>query len=95
MCTTKIVDFSFLAIIGHWERQEGQIGLINVYGPNCPKERVEVWKKLEDIIATDGISWCIFGDFNEVRSSSERINSVANGRGMEEFNDFILRNSLE
>ncbi|KAJ9562894.1 hypothetical protein OSB04_008054 [Centaurea solstitialis] len=42
-----------------------------------------------------GVSWCIFGDFNEVSLERERENATVNVKGMEEFNDFIARNNLE
>ena len=70
-CTSKYVDPSLVVTIGTWEREEGLIGLINVYGPNSLKERLEIWSKIEEILEIDGVSWCMFGDFNEVRSERE------------------------
>lgn len=39
-------------------------------------------------------TWCVFGDFNEVRKTDERLNSNMNVRGALEFNEFIRRDGL-
>ncbi|KAJ9556575.1 hypothetical protein OSB04_011189 [Centaurea solstitialis] len=68
---------------------------INVYGSNDRRDRVNLWSKLNRLCEKEDVSWVFFGDFNEVRSSHERLNSVALKKGMEDFNDFIRRNNLE
>lgn len=70
------------------------VGCINVYGPREQKERLVLWHKLERLCAWEEVKWAIFGDFNEVRSVQERMNSTTNPRGTIEFNDFILRSKL-
>ncbi|KAJ9564765.1 hypothetical protein OSB04_000731 [Centaurea solstitialis] len=72
----------------------GLVGLVNVYGPNSITERKELWKKLRTIISNEDIKWCVFGDFNEVRSKEERLNSTLVQRGVDDFNDFIEESGL-
>ncbi|KAJ9557691.1 hypothetical protein OSB04_012305 [Centaurea solstitialis] len=90
-----IKDRFFIAIVGKWVKKEGLIGCVNVYGPNEQRERAALWSKLDLLCAKEEVSWCFFGDFNEVRNPQERLNSVASKRGMEDFNEFIRRNMLE
>ncbi|KAJ9543812.1 hypothetical protein OSB04_023519 [Centaurea solstitialis] len=90
-----IKDRFFLAVVGKWENKDGLVGFVNVYGPNEQSERAELWSKLDQLCLKEEVSWCFFGDFNEVRNIQERLNSVASKRGMNNFNDFIRRNALE
>lgn len=85
---------SFLAMIGKWTNIDGMIGLVNVYGPREVKKRKEAWKKLEMLVSKEEIKWCIFWDFNEVRGEHERLNTVTNSHGVDDFNDFIRRSNL-
>ncbi|KAJ9565840.1 hypothetical protein OSB04_001806 [Centaurea solstitialis] len=86
---------NFLAVIGKWEKKDGLIGCVNVYGPNDLRERAILWSKLDQLCAKEEVSWVFFGDFNEVRNPQERLNSEASKKGMNDFNDFIRRNNLE
>nr|GEW74581.1 hypothetical protein [Tanacetum cinerariifolium] len=38
--------------------------------------------------------WCLFGDFNDVRTVKDRLNSEFNTRDADNFNDFIRKNEL-
>ncbi|GKA06924.1 RNA-directed DNA polymerase, eukaryota [Tanacetum coccineum] len=49
------------------------------------------WKGKEGSVDA---AWCIFGDFNEVRSALEQKNSNFNKRGADKFNDFIGNGNL-
>lgn len=73
-----IEEKNFVAVIGKWKDVEGLVGCVNVYGPRDLKERVETWKKLEMLCEKEDVKWCLFGDFDEVRSEQERLNSVTN-----------------
>lgn len=70
------------------------MGCVNVYGPRDLRERLEVWRLLENLCEKEEIKWVVFGDFNEVRSESERKNSVTNSKGTEGFNNFIRSSQL-
>ncbi|KAJ9567392.1 LOW QUALITY PROTEIN: hypothetical protein OSB04_003358, partial [Centaurea solstitialis] len=90
-CDFVIKDDNFLAVIGNWDKIEGQVGCVNIYGPGDSNERRN---KLDLLCAKDGVNWIFFGDFNEVRGMHERFNSVVCSKGTLEFNDFIGRNEL-
>lgn len=53
-----------------------------------------MWNKISVIMESMEASWCIFGDFNEVRGSDERMNSQLNVKGAADFNKFIRRDEL-
>lgn len=88
-CDFYIVEKSFVAAIGNWNGTKGHFGFVNVYGPRDQKEREEMWKNIECLCSKEDVNWCVFGDFNEVRGSHERLNSITNERGVESFNSFI------
>ncbi|KAJ9548768.1 hypothetical protein OSB04_021311 [Centaurea solstitialis] len=44
-----VKDKNFLAVIGKWEKKDGLIGCVNVYGPNDQRERVALWSKLDSL----------------------------------------------
>ncbi|KAJ9538060.1 hypothetical protein OSB04_030793 [Centaurea solstitialis] len=93
-CRFVVKDTHFLAVGGSWLGVEGDVGFINVYGPNIPSDRKTLWGKLSNVLCFEGVRWCVFGDFNEVRSKEERLNSEVNLKGMEEFNEFIDKEEL-
>ncbi|XP_071704398.1 uncharacterized protein [Rutidosis leptorrhynchoides] len=68
--------------------------LVNTYGPQTDSEKRKMWDDLNDILKYDDAMWIIFGDFNEVRFSSERKNTDFCERRAKLFNDFIKDNSL-
>ena len=90
-----VKDDNFIATIGKWENKEGLIGCVNIYGPNDQKEREELWKRLDQLCAKEEVRWVLFGDFNEVRGTHERLNLIVSSKGSTEFNEFIRRNKLE
>ena len=88
-CDFVIKEDHFLAVIRKWEREDGFIGCVNVYGPRHQKERAEVWAKLDQLCKKEEVSWPMFGDFNEVRGAHKRLNSLICDKGTKEFNSFI------
>ncbi|KAJ9560001.1 hypothetical protein OSB04_005161 [Centaurea solstitialis] len=93
-CIQVHKDKHFLVTIGNWQGIEGKLGLVNIYGPNSSVDRKELWSKLVQLVSDDEVKWCLFGDFNEVRTEDERLNSSCNQRGMFEFNRFIEEGGL-
>ncbi|KAJ9542842.1 hypothetical protein OSB04_029348 [Centaurea solstitialis] len=93
-CVQVILEEDYLIVIGSWLNVDGLVGFINVYAPNLVSLRKETWDRLQHVIANDDVRWCAFGDFNEVRDPSERLNSEVNLSGMREFNDFISNSGL-
>lgn len=57
------------------------------------KKRV-LWNKISEIMESIDTAWCVFGDFNEVRRTEERLNSNVCVRGAMHFNEFIRRDNL-
>lgn len=64
-----------------------------VYGPCKPKDRNLFWNELVGLRVICGERWCVGGDFNVVRSLSEKLNSLTITNNMMCFD--ILINELE
>ncbi|KAJ9539609.1 hypothetical protein OSB04_026115 [Centaurea solstitialis] len=88
-CSQTLKDKYFSVVLGNWVGVDGTVGLVNIYGPNSVSDRKDLWTKLLAVLSNEEIKWCIFGDFNEVRSVDERLNSCCNQGGMDDFNRFI------
>ncbi|WMV18962.1 hypothetical protein MTR67_012347 [Solanum verrucosum] len=69
--------------------------LSGVYGPNDREERKEVWWELGAVRSLFDGPWVIAGDFNVVRSPSEKKNCIRIKKAMEDFSDFIEDMELE
>ncbi|KAJ9565877.1 hypothetical protein OSB04_001843 [Centaurea solstitialis] len=93
-CDFVIKEDNFLAVIGKWDKIEGLVGCVNVYGPNDVKGRQSLWSKLDLLCDKEEINWVFFGDFNKVHGKHERLNSETNSKGAKQFNNFIHRNGL-
>ncbi|KAJ0780983.1 putative RNA-directed DNA polymerase [Helianthus annuus] len=70
------------------------INLINVYAPNDAVGRRSLWLELLNIRNSVQGLWILMGDFNEVRDSSERLNSEFIEANADLFNQFILSAGL-
>ncbi|GJY46224.1 RNA-directed DNA polymerase, eukaryota [Tanacetum coccineum] len=89
-----IGEEEFLIVVGSWKGRCGQVGFINVYAPHDIEVKANLWDKISMLINSIDAAWCIFGDFNEVRSCNERKNSSFNRMGAANFNNLISTNSL-
>lgn len=47
--------------------------LVNIYAPNAVISRRELWEELLVLKANSQVSWCIEGDFNEIKDVTERV----------------------
>lgn len=92
--TMAMGEEGYLAVVGSWKGKNGLVGFINIYGPQEVERKEILWKKISVIMESIDAAWCVFGDFNEVRSSDERLNSNVNLRGSNDFNEFIRRDEL-
>ncbi|GKE40517.1 cytochrome P450 [Tanacetum coccineum] len=88
LITSSIGD-GFLSLFGRWIPCDLQCLIIIVYAPQEPNRK----KKLRLINSANTMS-VIMGDFNEVRSATERLGSHFCSRSASLFNDFISESGL-
>ena len=67
----------------------GPLWLSAVYGPNGPLRRKDFWVELLDIFGLSFPLWCVGGDFNVIRRSSEKLGGSRLTSSMKDFDDFI------
>ncbi|RVX21695.1 Transposon TX1 uncharacterized 149 kDa protein [Vitis vinifera] len=67
----------------------GPLWLTVVYGPNSLSLRKDFWVELLDIFGISFPLWCIGGDFNVIRRSSEKLGGSSLTSSMKDFDDFI------
>nr|GEX40303.1 hypothetical protein [Tanacetum cinerariifolium] len=79
----------FLAINGTWQSLQTPCLMIIVYVPQSQAKKTRLWSELPNLILDHDNLTIVMWDFNEVRSSSERMESVFNQNGALKFNEFI------
>ncbi|XP_071728773.1 uncharacterized protein [Rutidosis leptorrhynchoides] len=84
----------FLAIRGKWKKSGLESTIVNVYGPHNDRGKKLMWESLDVLLNSVSLAWLLCGDFNEVRNTSDRLNSQFHQGRADRFNDFILRNNL-
>ena len=67
---------------------------LGVYGPNKDNQRGALWEELSRMHFRWNTTWCVFGDFNTIRYSSERFGCEAFSPVMFAFSNFIKANYL-
>ena len=65
-----------------------------VYGPNDDSQWGALWEGLTRMHSRWNIAWCVIGDFNIIRYTSERFGCEAFSSAMFAFPDFIEANYL-
>lgn len=89
---TVTIHRNFIIVTGFLQNFE--CALVNVYAPNDPRGRRELWSELLQAKTLSQIPWCIGGDFNEIRLMSERVGCDRVDRNMRNFQDFIDQAAL-
>ncbi|XP_071707936.1 uncharacterized protein [Rutidosis leptorrhynchoides] len=84
----------FIAIKGTWAGYNSDIVIVNVYGPHSHQKKIKFWAELTNLINYINVPHIIFGDFNEVRSKSERLNCNFKQTWADNFNNFINNSNL-
>ncbi|XP_071727641.1 uncharacterized protein [Rutidosis leptorrhynchoides] len=84
----------FIAIRGKWVKSGSESIIVNVYGPYNDRDKKAMWESLDSLIQSFESSWLLVGDFNEVRTPDDRLNSQFNHVRADRFNEFINRNGL-
>ncbi|XP_071712683.1 uncharacterized protein [Rutidosis leptorrhynchoides] len=90
---TTSCDF-FVAIRGKWKTTGEESIIVNIYGPHKDHKKIIMWDLLDKLMGSSNSKWLLCGDFNEVRSSSERLNTQFHQGRADLFNDFVSRNCL-
>ena len=67
----------------------GPLWISAVYGPNSPTLRKDFWVELFDIYGLTYPLWCVGGDFNVIRKSSEKMGGSSLTPSMRDFDSFI------
>ncbi|XP_058192016.1 uncharacterized protein LOC131309384 [Rhododendron vialii] len=91
--TNVICNRSFILLQGVINN-EFQCFMVNIYAPNDVVSRRGVWEELLVLKSNSNVAWCIGGDFNEIRTISERVRCQRMERGMKDFFDFGNRMEL-
>ncbi|GJY39390.1 putative RNA-directed DNA polymerase, eukaryota [Tanacetum coccineum] len=87
-------DERFIAIKGEWKGVEGEIVVVNVYGPHESRHKKALWDRLLSLMDNVNAAWCFLGDFNEVRNKEDRLNTQFQEKEADDFNDFITTATL-
>ncbi|GKA24449.1 RNA-directed DNA polymerase, eukaryota [Tanacetum coccineum] len=87
----RIVSDNFVIVSGVWIPSGKNLLVISVYAPQDLRDKKLLW----DYLCSQICSWegdvITMGDFNEVRTSSERFGSNFNQVGAKLFNEFIAK----
>ncbi|RVW86011.1 Transposon TX1 uncharacterized 149 kDa protein [Vitis vinifera] len=85
----EVVIGSFLVSVKFALDGYGPLWLSAVYGPNNPLLRKDFWVELLDIFDLSFPLWCVSGDFNVIKRSSEKLGSSSLTSSMKDFDGFI------
>ncbi|GJR25123.1 RNA-directed DNA polymerase, eukaryota [Tanacetum coccineum] len=91
---STISDY-FVMIRGEWIPNGKKLLIICIYAPQELSEKKLLWDYLNLVINNWSGEVVIMGDFNEVRTQSERFGSIFNVQSANAFNSFILTTGLE
>ncbi|XP_022003348.1 uncharacterized protein LOC110900791 [Helianthus annuus] len=79
----------FLVVSGIMVATGERVHIANIYAPNDPISRRGLWADLIQAIDTNSGMWLLMGDFNDVRSQDEIMNSEFVELNAWHFNSFI------
>ncbi|KAI3751226.1 hypothetical protein L2E82_22274 [Cichorium intybus] len=85
---------NYIIIKGKWTGTNNDIIFANIYGPHELAEQRRLWQDLLEVKNSLPGSWVMFGDFNVVRRSEERFNSLFCPESASAFNRFIFEADL-
>nr|GEV28936.1 RNA-directed DNA polymerase, eukaryota [Tanacetum cinerariifolium] len=91
-CVT--ISDSFVAIRGTWVASSMRLMFVSVYSPQDVSDRKTLWEYITHMINSWDGECVILGDFNEVRTETERFGTIFNDNGANAFNHFISSASL-
>ena len=89
LCNEEVVISSFSVLVKFVLDGCGPLWLFTVYGPNSPLLMKDFWVELLEIFGISFPSWCVGGDFNVIRRSSEKLGGSSLTSSMRDFDGFI------
>nr|GEX77704.1 RNA-directed DNA polymerase, eukaryota [Tanacetum cinerariifolium] len=84
------ISDNFVAIYGSWNSNKSQVLFVVVYAPQSIALKRVLWEYISLLISRWDGETIVMGDFNEVRSSDERLGSVFNLSSARSFNSFYF-----
>ncbi|KAK9058221.1 hypothetical protein SSX86_023061 [Deinandra increscens subsp. villosa] len=78
-----------LIVKGTWSNFSLSCYMINVYAPQLESQKISLWHSIMDFMNYNIGTYIIFGDFNSIRSDSEKIGVSSSRTNMFNFNGFI------
>nr|GEY46032.1 RNA-directed DNA polymerase, eukaryota [Tanacetum cinerariifolium] len=88
------ISDNFMAIYGLWNSNKSLVLFVVVYAPQSIALKRVLWEYISLLISRWDGETIVMGDFNEVRSSDERLGSVFNLSSARAFNSFISVSGL-
>lgn len=84
----------FMVVVGSLQGCRDDLIIANVYAPQGQSEKNILWADLTSLVNNLNGLWILLGDFNELRSPEERLNSTFCKLGARKFNKFISNANL-
>ena len=89
----KCSDCGFIYLEGTWIADGVRVCIVNIYLPSDVGMERNLWDQIRTLRnANLGGLWCILGDFNSIRTTSERVGTSQrqqDERNIKEFNNWI------
>lgn len=96
---SRVVGAGFILLSGKWGQESHLIHVVNIYSSCNLHEKRVLWDSVAQLKNQNpGGYWCILGDFNNIRMSSERMGSSQRGLvdgSIAEFNNWIEELEVE
>nr|GEW06321.1 RNA-directed DNA polymerase, eukaryota [Tanacetum cinerariifolium] len=89
-----ILSDNFVALYGTWIPNKTKHLVVFVYAPQPITDKRMLWSFIEGLISQWNGESIVMDDFNEVRFERDRLGSVFNAQGANEFNNFITNSGL-
>ncbi|PWA79254.1 hypothetical protein CTI12_AA207800 [Artemisia annua] len=87
-------DDSFIIVKGKWKNFTGDCFMINIYGPQDPSAKANLWNKLADFMQYHNGKFILFGDMNVFRRENERFGSIFSHSEANQFKSFSDNSGL-
>nr|GEY57340.1 RNA-directed DNA polymerase, eukaryota [Tanacetum cinerariifolium] len=89
-----IISKCFVALYGTWNSNKAKLLMISMYAPQSATGKRSLWSYITSLITRWNGDCMVMGDFNKVRCMEDRMGSVFNVQGANEFNNFISNSGL-